>query len=181
MQAALLWLLLAVCMQDAVTEYVCSGLCPDGKRVLMTKEPQYKGIRMTTSECEMNVLMELANKCTALSPLKTFTYGPFPTFEAAWSFSVDVLEASETYYQNIGSLPPTTTPAPAPALPGIPAECRTGTRRETVDTSVAIDKAVGEATCSCHEFVKTNILVSISLNMIPSFLQCFVHIERRIS
>jgi hypothetical protein len=189
----ILWLSLYVCIQDVAQAqwasaddwsqdggsggyasasgyWVCSGLCADGTRVTNPRGNDDM-IRTTDSECGLAVSFE---SCTgiATSAIKFLTYGPFRDREAAVNFRIDFLVASETYWKSNKNVlvAPTTTTAPAPAVSGIPAECRTGTRRATVETITTVDKAVGEATCSCHDFVKTTLLVSSSLNMIPIFL-----------
>jgi hypothetical protein len=165
MQAALLWLLLSVCIQDAASVaelgyWVCSGLCDDGTRILLTNEPgDYKGVRTSESECSMAVATSYAlTQCgTGVTKIKNiFSHGPFENSEAgraaARDFSENVLDATTKYYKNIGvQVGPTTA--------NIPAECVTGTRRVTEEISVAVSKVVGEATCSCHDFVKAAILV----------------------
>ncbi len=191
----ILWLSLYVCIQDvaqaefasaddwsqdggaggyapANAYYICSGLCGDGTRITPTR-PGDDMIR-DNDNCGLAVSDLFSEQCKgpATSAVKIFAYGPFADRAAAVNFRINFLVQSETYWKSNKNVlvAPTTTTAPAPAVSGIPAECRTGTRRATVETITTVDKAVGEATCSCHDFVKTTLLVSSSLNMIPIIL-----------
>ena len=165
--------------------YVCSGICPNGVRI--TRPANFPMIYMTESECSTAAASILANQCTTISSAVVIeAYGPFKTQEAATSFRDNVLVAMENYFKEASSAnssavttTTSTTPAPATQAGNIPLECRSSTRRETVETSVSIDTAIGEASCDCNSFVRELVLVSLSF--VPICFCCADKITQLIS
>jgi hypothetical protein len=115
-------------------------------------------IRDSESQCSISAGIQLGQQCKTISTGVTLlTYGPFKDLPEATNFRDNFLIKTETYFKDFASIAST----PAPSTPGIPAECRTGSRRDTVEVSpLIVDKAIGEASCSCHDFLKVIIFVS---------------------
>jgi hypothetical protein len=156
---SLLSLLGSISLTVVVGEYVCAGICPNGKRVSGGLDG---GIRISDSECSMAVPAMFEANCgsgyppaSGSSSLKIFAYGPFQNSTYAEKFRDSFI----TPMNNLFAQTEDSITTPLSPYSRYPSECVGPGRRDVVEVSVGLQTQMSQASCGCGDFVKTMLLV----------------------